>query len=92
MYQDAEVNEKMAAEREYLRKSAVGATLGQAQAYRGDTCGGEEASPSIRRQAEQQVGYHRTQADKWDRAAVFFRENPSFDEFIQLVRSGVIQF
>jgi hypothetical protein len=63
----------------------------------GDTCG--KASPadhphafSMRHQAEKQVGYHREQADRNDRAAAFFRENPAFDEFIQLVRQGIIQF
>jgi hypothetical protein len=48
--------------------------------------------PSMREQAEKAVGHHREQADKFDRAAAFFRDNPAFDEFIQLVRSGAIQF
>lgn len=48
--------------------------------------------PTMREQAEKQIGYHREQADKLDRTAAFFRENPAFDEFIQLVRSGAIQF
>jgi hypothetical protein len=51
----------------------------------------QEARPSMRSEAEQQVGYHRERADKADRAAAFFRENPAFDEFIQLIRAGVIQ-
>jgi len=46
--------------------------------------------PSLREEAEQQVGYYRSEADKKDRAAAFFREHPEFDEFIQLIRSGVI--
>ena len=46
--------------------------------------------PSLREEAEEQVGYHRIQADKQDRAAAFFREHPEFDEFIQLIREGVI--
>lgn len=58
----------------------------------GDTCGPAEPNPSMRSKAEQKVGYHRAQAEKHDRAAAFFRENPAFDEFIQLVRSGAIQF
>jgi hypothetical protein len=48
--------------------------------------------PSMREQAEKSVGYHRSEAEKHDRALAFFRENPAFDEFIQLVRSGAIQF
>ena len=47
---------------------------------------------SMREQAEKAVGHHREQADRFDRAAAFFRDNPVFDEFIQLVRSGAIQF
>lgn len=68
----------------------------QAAAQYGDTC--RTASPahphdfSLREQAEKQVGYHREQADRQDRAAAFFRENPAFDEFVQLIRRGVIQF
>ena len=46
--------------------------------------------PSLREEAEERVGYHRIQADKQDRAAAFFREHPEFDEFIQLIRQGVI--
>ena len=48
--------------------------------------------PSMREQLEKQIVYYRDQADKHDRAAAFFRNNPAFDEFIQLVRSGAIQF
>ena len=82
-----EVNAKMAAEREYLRKSPIGT---QAQADHGDR--GATFKASMRATAEQKVGYHRSEADKADRAAAFFRENPAFDDFIQLVRSGAIQF
>jgi hypothetical protein len=45
---------------------------------------------SLREEAEHQVGYHRVQADKQDRAVAFFREHPEFDEFVQLIRDGVI--
>jgi hypothetical protein len=48
------------------------------------------ARPSLREEAEVRVGYHRSEADKNDRAAAFFRENPVFDEFIRLIRSGAI--
>lgn len=66
------------------------ATMGLA----GDRLVGEARCPrpSPREQAEKNVGYHRDQADKNDRALAFFRENPTFDQFIQLVREGVIQF
>lgn len=82
-----EANAKQVAEKAYY---AQGQT--PQKPYYGDTCGTAEGRPSMRSQAEQQVGYHRAQAEKHDRAAAFFRENPAFDEFIQLVRSGAIQF
>ena len=85
-----EVNAKLQAEA-YQAQCGVRAERGPAPSnYYGDTC--QEARPSMRSQAEQQAGYRREQADKHDRAAAFFRENPAFDEFIQLVRSGAIQF
>jgi hypothetical protein len=73
------------------------AQCGETPARNYDTCGimaGKAAykPPSLREQAEKSVGYHRSEADKHDRAVAFFRENPAFDEFIQLVRSGAIQF
>ena len=48
--------------------------------------------PTLREEAEKQIGYHREQADKADRAIAFLRDNPAFDEFVRLVRAGVIQF
>lgn len=48
--------------------------------------------PTLREEAEKQIGYHREQADRFDLAAAFFREHPEFDEFVRLVRSGAIQF
>lgn len=67
-------------------------------AYNPNTCADQvqgiglasERRPTLREEAEKNVGFHRSQADKADRAAAFFREYPEFDEFIQLIRSGVI--
>lgn len=50
-----------------------------------------EYRPSEREQAEKRVGHHRIEADRADRAAAFFREHPEFDEFIGLIRAGIIQ-
>lgn len=36
--------------------------------------------------------YHQEQANKQYKAFHFLRENPAFDQFIKLVRSGAIQF
>ena len=64
---------------------AAGATAGNYA----DDCA-KAVRPSLRAEAEMRVGRLRTEADKADRAAAFFREHPEFDEFIQLIRSGVI--
>lgn len=47
--------------------------------------------PTLRGEAEARVGHHRQEAEKADKAAAFFRENPAFDEFVRLVRQGAIQ-
>ena len=94
MYND-DVNAKMQAEKAYYANNLNQAQTPAPSSYYGDTCGVQAGIPrhwSMRDEAEKQVGYHREQADKHDRAAAFFRENPAFDEFIQLVRSGAIQF
>jgi len=52
---------------------------------------GYQRRDTLREEAERSVGFHRELADKADRAAAFFRENPAFDEFIRLIRSGAIQ-
>jgi hypothetical protein len=49
-----------------------------------------EYRQSQREEAEKRVGYHRTEADRADRALAFFRSHPEFDEFINLIRQGVI--
>lgn len=51
---------------------------------------GEYRRPSLREESEKHADLHRKEADKRERAAAFFRDNPAFDEFIQLIRSGVI--
>ena len=45
---------------------------------------------TLRGEAEYKIGYYRDQAERADQAAAFFRENPAFDQFIRLIRSGVI--
>ena len=47
--------------------------------------------PSLRAEAEKRFSYHAEEAAKQDKAAAFFRENPAFDQFIRLIRSGAIQ-
>lgn len=72
-----------------------GAATPAPSSHYGDTCGVQAGIPrsfSMREQAEKNTAHHYEQADKHSRSAKFFRENPAFDEFIQLVRSGAIQF
>lgn len=40
---------------------------------------------------DKSVHHHYEEAEKNGRAARFFRDNPAFDEFIRLVREGVVQ-
>lgn len=47
-------------------------------------------APSLALQAEMELAYHRREAAKLEEAAAFLRENPAFDKFIRLVRTGVI--
>lgn len=42
-------------------------------------------------EAEKNSNYHQAQAEKAREAAAFFIENPAFDKFIRLIRSGSIQ-
>jgi len=78
-----EINAKIQAQTEYQSRTQTPVSDMQ-------SCG-EYRRPSLREEAEKSVGYHRLEAEKQDRAAAFFRENPSFDEFIQLIRAGAIQ-
>jgi hypothetical protein len=98
MYSD-EVNEKMKASQEQCGVYDLNAIQGagqqekNARAYYGDECKPMSPEPpTLRREAEERVGLHRHEAEKADQAAAFFRENPAFDLFIRLVRTGVIQF
>lgn len=81
---------------EQLKQRA--ATVGmKADEQQGQCCQGSGSTTanvfsrrSLREEAEQQASQHLEQADKKARAATFFREHPEFDEFIQLIRNGVI--
>jgi hypothetical protein len=43
-------------------------------------------------ESEKNFEHHRDQADKSGRAVKFFQINPAFSDFVELVRSGAIQF
>ena len=50
----------------------------------------EYRKSSLREEAEKQLAFHAEQAARQDKAATFYRENPSFDLFVRLIRSGAI--
>lgn len=84
MYEQEAVQKRAA---ENLMKSNFGGTIaGTAKAdsnmaYR----------PSARDEAEKASFYHADLAQKASQAADFLRENPAFNEFVRLLRSGAIQ-
>ena len=47
--------------------------------------------PTFAEQHEKQAVYHREEAAKNLRATDFFHLNPAFDEFVRLVREGIIK-
>jgi hypothetical protein len=47
---------------------------------------------SLRDEAAKSAQYHQEQAVKHEKAAFFLSQHPELDEFIRLVRQGVIQF
>ena len=70
-------------------------TMGMAgQALDQDCCEATQPyrPPTLREQAEKNAAHHSEQAQKHSTAAAFLSEYPQFDQFIQLVRSGAIQF
>ena len=48
--------------------------------------------PTMQEQAEKAADHHAEQHGKQRAAANFFAAHPEFDQFIQLVRQGAIQF
>ena len=55
--------------------------------------GGFYQRPStLQEEAEKNAAYHYEMANKSAQAAAFLSSNPAFDEFVRLVRAGVIQF
>ena len=97
--QRAAVDSAIWTEAQLKQRAAMAGMAGMKAAQQQDQCdqgiGSATANvfsrrSSLREEAERQVGQHLEQADKKARAATFFREHPEFDEFIQLIRGGVI--
>ncbi len=86
---------KMQAEREYEQLLRGATEPAPSTPYLGDSCtqGNLAGRPyTMSEQAEKNASSHYELAQKQSQAAAFFRDNPVFDEFIRLVRSGAIQF
>ena len=70
----------------------------QAKAVNTDCCNqavagiGSYRRPTLQEEAEKQAIHHSEMANKCAQAAAFLSANPAFDEFVRLVRAGVIQF
>lgn len=47
--------------------------------------------PSVAREHENAINFHKDQLHKNFQASSFFRENPAFAEFVDLIRRGIIQ-
>jgi hypothetical protein len=96
--QRAAVDSDIWTEAQLKQRAAMAGMAGMKAAQQPDQCcqvsGSTTANVfsrrSLREEAERQVSQHLEQADKKARAATFFREHPEFDEFIQLIRGGVI--
>ena len=95
MYPEDAVNTEMQAEKAYYGDKASPA----AEPYPQAVCGlgaqvaGKSMNPySLQEEAAKRALNHHEQAQKAQSAAVFFANNPAFEDFIRLVRSGAIQF
>ncbi len=88
MYSD-EVNAKMQAEKTYysnLQQQASCSPPAEPYPQCEQAVAGKDANPySLQEEASRR-------AQSMRRAAVFFANNPTFEDFIRLVRSGAIQF
>jgi hypothetical protein len=69
-----------------------GAYYGEQAAKTCDVRGTAYRPPTMAEQAEKNADYHAEQHGKHRAAANFLVQHPEFDQFIQLVRSGAIQF
>lgn len=93
-----EQNVKKMAEKAYYGNTAC-----PAQPHPVDQCGQQEMSGealeraatsrySLRNEAAEKAQHHSNKANQASAAYVFLSQHPEFEEFIQLIRSGSIQF
>jgi hypothetical protein len=93
-----EVNAKMKAQTSYEAQYNKNTCAAPAEPYPSGLCGQACSEPkpynpySLQEEASHRAQEHYEQASKAQSAAVFFANNPAFEDFIRLVRSGAIQF
>ena len=93
MYPEDAVNAKLQAEKAYYGEKASPPS----DPYPQDVC--QKASTpsrlgdySLRDAAAKLAHHHHEEASKAQSAALFFSQNPAFEDFIRLIRQGAIQF
>lgn len=81
MYQD-ECNQKAQAAKAYYAQAATKQSIGGSCGY--------EPRPTPTQEAERRAQRSFDDGAKAEAAALFLRQHPEFDEFIQLIRKGAI--
>lgn len=95
MYPEEEVDAKLQAEKAYYGEKASPPCEPYPQGMCGGTAQGvtpTRAPHSLQEEATSRARHHHEESGKAQSAALFFSQNPSFEDFIRLVRSGAIQF
>lgn len=94
-----ELNAKMQAQKAYEAQcDANTCAIPPSEPYPSRLCGNTCSAPkpynpfSLQEEASRRAQEHYEQASKAQSAAVFFANNPVFEDFIRLVRSGAIKF
>jgi hypothetical protein len=94
-----EANAKMQAQKAYeAQRDANTCAVPPSEPYPSGLCDQDCSEPkpynpySLQEEAARRAQGHYEEASKAQSAAVFFANNPAFEDFIRLVRSGAIQF
>jgi hypothetical protein len=83
-FQNANLEQKLNAQRQAEANSPATAQAGAA-------IGSGLRRPSVAQEHESAINHHRDHLEKNIKATMFYRENPAFAEFVDLIRRGIIQ-
>ena len=98
MYGIDEANGKMQAQKAEAQYNVNTCAVPPSEPYPSGLCGDACSEPKpynphgLQEEASRRAQGHYEEASKAQSAAVFFANNPAFEDFILLVRSGAIQF